>query len=144
MAHPASHPAAPAAKAGKPMAPWRHKLGAVVPWAAIVLGVCLLFQVFLAGAGMFADAKYLDWHKNFVHAFELLPLLMAIAAGIAKHWAPMWLSIAVLVLIEAQYPLAPFGDAPGMAQALHPVNALLIFGLTLALVLHRPPWRKTA
>jgi hypothetical protein len=111
-----------------------------------VLLVCIVIQVFFAGAGLFKDDSFLEWHKNFVHAFEFLPLLMAIAAGIAKRWPTMWMCITLLILIEAQYPLAPFNpDTAGTwAAAFHPVNAILITILTVVVLLHRPPWRKTA
>lgn len=126
-----------------PLSGWRRNLGNAVPWMAVALFFCLLVQVFLAGAGLFRDATFLDWHATFVHAFEFLPLLMAVFAGIGRERVSMWMSIAILVLIELQYPTAPFMGplTDTWAPALHPVNAVIITVLTVVLVLQRPPWQ---
>jgi hypothetical protein len=88
---------------------------------------CVLVQVFFAGMGAFGA----DWslHLTFVHFLELLPLLMAPVAFVGRlSWGLRLVPLALLVLIGVQYAIA---NATVPTAALHPVNALLIFWLSL-------------
>src|SRR5918995_3816720 len=88
---------------------------------------CVLAQVFFAGMGAFGA----DWslHLTFVHFLELLPLLMASVAFVGRlSWGLRLVPLALLVLIGVQYAIA---NATVPTAALHPVNALLIFWLSL-------------
>ena len=89
--------------------------------------VCILVQVFFAGLGAFgADWS---WHLTFVHLMEPLPLLMTPTAFVARlPWGLRLLPLGLLVLIGAQYA---FANTAVPAAALHPVNALLIFLVSL-------------
>lgn len=94
---------------------------------ASVLVACVLVQVFFAGVGAFG-ANW-SWHLTFVHLLELLPLLMIPMAFVGRlPWGLRLLPLGVLVLIGAQYA---FANAAVPAAALHPVNALLIFWVSL-------------
>jgi hypothetical protein len=121
-----------------PTAPAQHKqvgtftrvmrvLYVVVAW---VLALCLLIQVFLAGLGIFGSPSLLTLHTTFVHYFEFLPILLIILAllGRTRH-ALVWLSLLLQVQIELQYFFAHF-PVPVVA-ALHPVNAVLMFWITI-------------
>lgn len=92
-----------------------------------VFVACVLAQVFFAGMGAFgADWS---WHQTFVHFLELLPLLMIPVAFVGRlPWGLRLLPFGLLVLVGVQYAFANF-TVP--AAALHPVNALLIFLLSL-------------
>lgn len=92
-----------------------------------VFVACVLAQVFFAGMGAFGA----DWslHLTFVHFLELLPLLMASVAFVGRlSWGLRLVPLALLVLIGVQYAIA---NATVPTAALHPVNALLIFWLSL-------------
>jgi len=92
-----------------------------------VFVVCILLQVFFAGIGAFgADWS---WHVTFVHFLEPLPLLMVPMAFVGRlPWGLRLLPLGFLVLIGVQYATA---HAAVPAAAVHPVNALLIFLLSL-------------
>ncbi len=94
---------------------------------ASVFFACVSVQVFYAGMGAFgADWS---WHLTFVHLLEPLPLLMTPMAFVGRlPWGLRLLPIGLLVLIGAQYALA---NTTVPAAALHPVNALLIFWISL-------------
>ena len=89
--------------------------------------IAVLIQVFFAGMGAFgADWS---WHLTFVHFLEPLPLLLTLVAFVGRlPWSLRLLPLALLFLIGAQYALA---NAAVPAAALHPVNALLILGLSI-------------
>jgi hypothetical protein len=92
-----------------------------------VFVVCVLVQFFFAGMGAFGA----DWslHLTFVHFLELLPLLMAPVAFVGRlSWGLRLVPFGLLVLIGVQYAIA---NATVPTAALHPVNALLIFWLSL-------------
>lgn len=92
-----------------------------------VFVVCVLVQVFFAGMGAFGA----DWshHVSFVHFLEPLPLLMVPVAFVGRlSWGLRLLPLALVVLIGAQYA---FANATVPAAALHPVNALVIFWVSL-------------
>ena len=84
-------------------------------------------QVFFAGMGAFgADWS---WHQTFVHLLELLPLLMISVAFVGRlPWGLRLLPFGLLVLVGVQYA---FANSTVPAAALHPVNALLIFLVSL-------------
>jgi hypothetical protein len=99
---------------------------------------CVLVQAFFAGMGAFGA----DWsrHLAFVHLFGPLPLLMLPVAFIGRlSWGLRLLPLFLLVLIGAQYALA---NAAVPAAALHPVNALLIF--LMSLFMARRAWASVA
>ena len=99
---------------------------------------CVLVQVFFAGMGAFGA----DWsmHLTFAHYLGLPPLLMAPTAFAGRmSWGLRLLPLGLLVLIGVQYA---FADAAVPAAALHPVNALLIF--CLSLLTSRRAWAAVA
>jgi len=97
----------------------------------------VLYQVFLAGIGLFAPGvDRFSAHRGFGWMLHLAPLLVLLF-GWAAHpgRTTMWLigGLFVLVLFQPYLPSARV-DSPWLA-ALHPVNAVLIFwfGVTIAL-----------
>lgn len=92
-----------------------------------VFVVCVLIQVFFAGVGAFG-ANW-SWHLAFVHLLEPLPLLMTPVAFVGRlPYGLRLLPLGLLVLIGAQYA---FANSAVPAAAFHPVNALLIFWVSL-------------
>jgi len=87
----------------------------------------VLVQIFFAGIGAFgADWS---WHLTFVHFLEPLPLLMVPAAFVGRlSWRLRLLPLALVFLVGVQYA---FANTAVPAAALHPVNAVLIFLISL-------------
>ncbi len=113
---------------------WARRGYLALAW---VFAGCVAAQVFFAGMATFVDPARWRWHTTFVHAFELLPLLMLPLAFLARAPAAMrWLTGALFALIWLQYLTANIG---GIAAALHPVNALIIFWV--AVHLGQRAWR---
>lgn len=104
--------------------------------SVFVAGV--LTQVFFAGMGAFgADWS---WHLTFVHFLEPLPLLLAPVAFLGRlSWSLRLLPLALLFLIGAQYA---FANVAVPAAALHPVNGVLIF--LISLFMARRAWTASA
>jgi hypothetical protein len=105
---------------------------ALVAWLFLL---AIVVQVFLAGVGlfvpgfdMFAAHRQVGW---LLHGGPVLVLLAAAVAGAGR--TTIWLSVALLVLVGFQ-PFLPTmrADLPWIA-ALHPVNALAIFGLAITI-----------
>jgi hypothetical protein len=130
------HLARPGGVVAPPLARVRWSRRGYLALAWVFAG-CVAAQVFFAGLATFVDAASWRWHTTFVHAFELLPLLMLPAAFLARAPAAMRrLTGALFALIWLQYLTANIG---GIAAALHPVNALIIFWV--AVHLGQRAWR---
>jgi hypothetical protein len=98
----------------------------------------VLVQVFFAGLGAFG-ADW-GWHVTFVHLLEPLPLLMIPLALVGRlSWGLRLLPFGLVVLIGLQYALA---NVAVPAAALHPVNALLLF--LVSLFIARRAWAAVA
>jgi hypothetical protein len=118
------------------------KVRRIARWARFVLGVLFLVgivvQFIAAGYGWFADRGNFEFHEVLgFTAMHLIPILILIAGLLV--WRPLnelWLSVAIGVLGFIQPILAGVGDWAGV---FHPLNALVLFGLTLALAQH--DWR---
>jgi hypothetical protein len=110
---------------------WRYAFAGVA-WLFLI---ALVLLVFFAGIGLFGGSMSL--HIDIGWAVHLLPIPLLLLAWPARPGrTTVWLTVALLVAVAPQ-PFLPAlrGDLPWVA-ALHPVNALLIFGLSV-LVAHR-------
>lgn len=122
------------------------RLSTRIRWArggyVVVAGlfvVCVLIQVFIAGMAVFVDPENWSLHANFVHVFEFLPLVMLVLAFLGRLSQGLKLLPAVLfVLLIVQYATA-LGFSDSVVAALHPVNALVIFGIAVMAI--RRAWR---
>jgi hypothetical protein len=95
---------------------------------------CVVVQVFLAGLGVFAGAQNFTVHRDFGYTFgwlTLVLLLLALGGRLGKRW--IGLSALILLLFAFQSVFVAFREAVPAVAALHPVNALAIFGLALHL-----------
>lgn len=116
-----------------------HGVTAWVYVAAIVV------QVFLAGAAIpqLGGNGSFEAHRNVgygVGVISLALVLTAVAARLGRRRVAQSLGLLVLYVVQS---LLPFLD-PGLpaAAALHPVNALLMFGL--GFMYARAVWREGA
>jgi hypothetical protein len=93
---------------------------------------CVVVQVFLAGLGVFAGAQNFSLHREFGYVFgwlTLVLLLLALAGRLGRRW--IGLSALILVLFAFQSVFVALRDVMPALAALHPVNALAIFGVAL-------------
>ena len=114
-------------------------------WMAWVFVAAIVIQVFLAGLaipqlggnGSFAT------HRDFGYLIGLLALLLLIAAVLAGAGRRRISQAAGLLGLYVIQSTLPYMD-PGLpvAAALHPVNALVMFGLGLWYA--RSVWRERA
>ena len=101
----------------------------VFTWAYLV---GIVVQVFLAGMGFFGVARDFSDHANLGWILHLGPVLLLIVAAVGRVGArTLWWTAALFLSVAVQ-PFLPGlrGDLP-WAAAMHPVNAMLIFWLTL-------------
>ena len=102
----------------------------VLSWTFLAV---LAVQVFLAGVGLFG-AGSMATHRDIGYLVPVVPLLMVIAAAVARARQLVWLSGVLFVLSFVQGVLPLLRDGMPYVAALHPVNALALFwlGLTIA------------
>jgi len=105
----------------------------VHPLLAGVFALGVLVQAFLAGAALpqLGGSGDFEAHKGIGYSvMGILALAILIAGGLARS-SPVivWGSVGVFVLYIVQTLLPTMsGSAPALA-ALHPVNAVVLFGL---------------
>jgi hypothetical protein len=106
---------------------------------AFVAGIA--YQVFLAGMAVFGAGQWGN-HVDFGYLVTLVPVLLILTAWLARAGRPtVWLAVVTLVVAQVQTFLPWFRDDLPWISALHPVNAMLIFGL--GVVLARRAWALT-
>jgi Family of unknown function (DUF6220) len=109
--------------------------------ALFTLGVGV--QVFLAGLGVLVSPSYFAWHKRFAHVIEFLPLVMVLVGIVAQlSWHTTALTGLLVVLFVLQYVFLYLMPQLGLMplRALHAVNALAMFWLTI--YLGRTTWQQ--
>ena len=97
--------------------------------------VGMVVQVFLAGLGMFsADSRDFGIHIQLGWILHLIPVLILIAAAVGRVGRPTVLWVAALVLTTLVQPFLPGLRETSVAlAALHPVNAMVMFAITVRL-----------
>ena len=114
--------------------------------AAVAMVVAIVIQVYLAGAALANLGGSGDFatHREFGYTWiglaALALLLTAIAARRPRNDIAVTAGILVLYIVQTLLPAART-SMPWVA-ALHPVNALLLFGLAVWYV--RRAWRAAA
>ncbi|HEU5058335.1 MAG TPA: DUF6220 domain-containing protein [Kofleriaceae bacterium] len=95
---------------------------------------CVVVQVFLAGLGVFVGPQQFELHRGFGYTFGWLTLILLVVA-IAGRLGRRWIGLAALLLFLFAMQSVFVALRPGMpaVAALHPVNALAIFGVAFHL-----------
>jgi hypothetical protein len=92
-----------------------------------IFAACVTAQFVLAGLATFSDPAYWRSHVQFVHMFEILPLLAVIIAWIGNIRGGLrWWPVGLLILMVLQYVTGDMVLGPVVA-ALHPAIAALLF-----------------
>jgi hypothetical protein len=97
---------------------------------AFVAGVVL--QVFFIGLALFADPDNVELHVGLGWILHLWPILVLIAAGVARAGRTRILQATALAVTVFIVPILATlrADAP-VAAALHPVGAIIAFWLAI-------------
>jgi hypothetical protein len=105
---------------------------------AVLFVVGVAYQVFLAGMAVFGGGLWSS-HVDFGYLVTAVPVLLILTAWLGKAGRPtVWLAVATLVVAQVQTVLPWFKTDVPWISALHPVNAMLIFGL--GVILARRAW----
>lgn len=111
---------------------WRYLLAAT----SVLFVVGVVYQVFLAGTGLSQlGGGTMQGHIDFGYLLSGVPVVPLVLAWPARAGRTTAI-LCALLLVDAQVqtflPLAR--DSAPVVAALHPVNALVLFGLGLLLV----------
>lgn len=105
---------------------------------AVLFVVGIAYQVFLAGMAVFSAGRW-STHVDFGYLVTIVPAPLILVAWLAKAGRrTIWLSVATLVVAQVQTILPWFRAEVPWISALHPVNAMVIFGM--GVVLARRGW----
>ena len=111
----------------------------VYPWLAGLFALGVIVQAILAGAALpqLGGSGDFETHENVGYTvMGILALALLIAAGLGRGSSTMiWGSVAVFVLYIVQTLLPTFSGSAPILAALHPANAIVLFGLSAWLAL---------
>jgi hypothetical protein len=103
------------------------------PWLAGLFALGVLVQAFLAGAALpqLGGSGDFGAHRDVGYtAMGILALIVLIVGGISRSSRlQIWGSIGLFVLYVVQTVLPTLAGSQPTLAALHPVNAVLLFGL---------------
>jgi hypothetical protein len=100
--------------------------------------VCVVLQVFFAGLGIFVDSNNLELHRTFVNYFEMASILMFLISFAGRIRGSLrWLTLGLFALTSLQHMTIQFS---GMLPAIHTVDALLLFWISLHLTKRSLSW----
>jgi mercuric ion transport protein len=107
---------------------------ALLAW--LFLGL-LVIQVFLAGLGIFAGARNFAAHVDLGYLLHLAPILVLLAAALSRAGRRHWIWALALTVAVFFVPVMVYfrQDMPALA-ALHPVLAMLAFGLAVMVAIN--------
>lgn len=105
----------------------------ILAWAFVV-GV--LVQVFFIGLGPFDDPGSMQLHVDFGWILHLAPILIVIAAAVARAGRRRILQAVALAAIVFVVPILPsLRESAPVVAALHPVLAVLAFGAAVGVAI---------
>jgi mercuric ion transport protein len=109
----------------------RNGVTAAYHWLALLIAVCIVVQVFLAGLGIFG-AESFEAHEGFGWMIHTAAILLFILALIGPRTGrAIGISFALLALMTVQIMLVGARDDTPWVAAFHPTLALFVLGLAL-------------
>jgi hypothetical protein len=107
------------------------------PWIALVTGVVILIQAFMAGRFLYGLSDLVEEHGLVGNLTFLLAILLVVGAWLGRQAlvmtnAELILSVAILILVVAQLGLGYSNSAS--ASAMHVANGVLVMALTSILI----------
>src|SRR5688572_2941756 len=104
------------------MSPLASRSRRVSLWIYFVLAalfvVGVLLQALWAGIAVMSQPSYWPLHVNFIHAIEMLPILMLVAALVGRAPRVLWiLPLVSFALIAVQY--ATVAARPSLVAGIH-------------------------
>jgi Family of unknown function (DUF6220) len=106
---------------------------AVLAWLFVV---GIVVQTFYAGLPLFSRGSDFEVHIGLGWTLHLVPILLVVVAAIARAGrGTIWWTVGLLAAVLPQPFLPGLRESAPILAALHPVNALLIFGLALVVAL---------
>jgi Family of unknown function (DUF6220) len=114
-------------------------------WAAVLWVVAIIVQVFLAGQAIANLGGSGDFNTHIsvgytIGIIQLVALILAFPARMSRR--DIGISAGILVLYIVQTLLPPLKELSPLISALHPLNAMILF--TLSLWYARHAWREAA
>jgi len=114
-------------------------------WVAWAFVAAIVIQVFLAGLAIpqLGGNGNFETHQGFGYAIGLVALALVLAAVAARAGRTRILqALGLLVLYVVQTILPNLDPGLSIAAALHPLNAMILFGLSVWYA--RVVWRERA
>jgi hypothetical protein len=106
--------------------------------AAVYL-VCVILQVFFAGLGVFVSSDHLQLHRTFANYFEFGSIIMFLLSWFGRIRGSLrWLTLVLFVFTSLQH--LTIQTFTGFLPALHTVDALVLFGISMNLAKRSLPW----
>jgi hypothetical protein len=95
--------------------------------------------VFFAGMGVFVNAEDLQLHRVFANYFEFVSVIMFLLSFIGRIRGGLrWWTLALFALTALQH--MTIQTFTGVLPALHTVDALLLFGISMHLTKRSWAW----
>ena len=112
-------------------------------WIAWLFVACVIVQFFLAGLGVFVGADNFATHRDWGYTFGWLLLILLAAAFVGRMPGRAVAATALLlVLFAMQSVLVAVRDSMPAVAALHPLNGVAIFMLSLWLARAAARWAQ--
>jgi hypothetical protein len=107
------------------------------PWIALLTGVVILIQAFMAGRFLYGLSDLVEEHGLVGNLTFLLAIVLVVGAWLGRQAlvmtnAELILSVAILILVVAQLGLGYSKSTS--ASALHVANGVLVMALTSILI----------
>ncbi|MDF2962994.1 MAG: hypothetical protein K0S39_4729 [Paenibacillus sp.] len=107
----------------------------VLIWLVRIFALCVVIQVFFAGAALFTNSEYWTFHKGFFRFFAFLPIIMIVLSFFTKLPASVRLKffqlLGMIILIVIT---AALSSKIGILSALHPIIAIMLFVTSMSVV----------
>jgi hypothetical protein len=100
--------------------------------------LCVILQVFFAGLGIFVNSNDLGLHRTFANYFEFASIIMFLLSFAGRIKGSLrWLTLGLFGLTSLQHMTIQFS---GFLPAIHTVDALLLFWISLHLTKRSLSW----